>query len=143
MGSDEDNPGQGNENGEERKERTTAEWVTLAVSILIVLALAMLVLFQYVAQGTRPPEIEIKPLQQETRHIGDKYYLPISVTNNGEKAVESVEVELELTVSGEEPETVAFNIPFLAGLGSDEYTVVLSSDPQAGELAYTISFREP
>jgi len=127
----------------EQKGRTTAEWVTLGVSALIVLALAGLVVFQTITQGTRPPEIEVKPLTEEVKQIGENYYLPIEVSNRGELAVEAVEVEVELRVEGKEPETIGFTVPFLAGLETDTQTVVLSDDPREGELSHTVSFHEP
>jgi uncharacterized protein (TIGR02588 family) len=140
-----DGGGRGEQNGDggEDRGRTVAEWVTLGVSVAIVLALAGLVLFQWLSQGTRPPEISVEPNTEQVRQVGDLYYLPIRVTNGGEKAVEVVEVETELRVEGEEPETVGFTVQFLAGRESDEFTVVLSGDPREGELSHTISFHEP
>jgi uncharacterized protein (TIGR02588 family) len=137
--------GKGEQNGDsgEYRGRTVAEWVTLGVSAAIVLALAGLVLFQWLAQGTEPPEIRVEPNMEQVRQVGDLYYLPIRVTNSGEKAVEVVEVETELSVEGEAPETVGFTVQFLAGRESDEFTVVLSNDPRNGELSHTVSFHEP
>jgi uncharacterized protein (TIGR02588 family) len=132
-----------NEGGKEQKGRTTAEWVTLGISTLIVLALAGLVVFQAITQGTRPPQIEIEPLTEEVKQVGESYYLPISVTNSGDKAVEAVEVEVELRVEGDEPETIGFTVQFLAGLETDTHTVILSGDPRSGELTFTTSFHEP
>jgi uncharacterized protein (TIGR02588 family) len=140
-----DGGGKGEQNGDggEDRGRTVAEWVTLGVSVAIVLALAGLVLFQWLAQGTEPPEISVEPNMEQVRQVEDLYYLPIRVTNSGEKAVEVVEVETELSVEGEAPETVGFTVQFLAGRESDEFIVVLSNDPRNGELSHTVSFHEP
>jgi uncharacterized protein (TIGR02588 family) len=143
VGSKESEEKRGDKTGEQKKERTTAEWVTLGVSTLIVLALAGLVVFQTLTQGTKAPEIEVKPLIEEVRQVGENYYLPIEVSNRGDLAVEAVEVELELRAEGQEPETIGFTVPFLAGLETDTQTVVLAGDPREGELSYTVSFHEP
>jgi uncharacterized protein (TIGR02588 family) len=129
--------------GDEDRGRTVAEWVTLGVSIVILLVLVGLVMLQWLTQGTTPPEIRVEPGLERVRQVGDLYYLPIRVTNRGEDAVEVVEVETELLVEGEEPETVGFTVQFLAGRESDEFTVVLSNDPRQGELSHTVSFHEP
>jgi uncharacterized protein (TIGR02588 family) len=132
-----------NGDGGEDRGRTLAEWVTLGVSVAIVLALAGLVVLQWLAQRTGHPEISVEPNMEQVRQVGDLYYLPIRVTNSGEKAVEVVEVETELRAEGEEPETVGFTVQFLAGRESDEFIVVLSNDPRNGELSHTVSFHEP
>ena len=137
-GSKRENQG---ENGP--KERTTAELITLGVSILIVLALAGLVVFQAITQGTMPPQIEIEPITAEVKQVGESYYLPISVSNRGDKSVEAVEVEVELRVEGQEPETVGFTVPFLAGMETDTNVVIFSEDPRSGEINFTSSFHEP
>jgi uncharacterized protein (TIGR02588 family) len=109
----------------------------------VVLGLAGLVVFQYFTQGSREPEIRVETLTEEVRQVEDKYYLPVTVTNGGDSAVEAVEVEIEHTVEGEEPEEVAFTVPFLAGQETEVYVVVLSQDPSTGDLTHRISYYEP
>ena len=56
--------------GGEKKGRTTAEWVSLFVSVAIVLALVGGLIYQIFARGSRPPIIEVKPLMEEVRQEG-------------------------------------------------------------------------
>jgi uncharacterized protein (TIGR02588 family) len=117
--------------------------VTLAVSLLVVLAVAGLVVFQHFAQGTEPAVIEVAPRLEGVREEGELFYLPVDVENGGDMPVEDVAVELTLNMEGEEPETAQFVVPFLAGDESDEYTVSFPMDPRQGEISHTITFHEP
>ena len=123
--------------------RSAAEWTTLIISSLIVMALAGLVIFQAVSGGTEPPNIEVEPQLTEVRSEGDSYYLPLSITNSGDLTGEEVEVEATLT-SGEEEETSAVTIAFLAGGETESATAVFSSDPREGELEVrVVGYNEP
>ncbi|HKP53660.1 MAG TPA: hypothetical protein VJ183_13535 [Chloroflexia bacterium] len=125
------------------KERTAAEWVTFGVSVLILLALVSLVIFQALTRGNRPSTIKIEPMLQAVRQSEGAYYLPISITNEGDEAVGDVEVQMSLESEGSEPETIAFTVQFLAGGESQEETVVFSKDPSQGELSHVVGFHVP
>ena len=136
----------GNEPEEGKKgqdKRTGAEWVTLGASVLIVLALAGLVLYQQFTQGTKPPTIQIEPKLNEMRQEGDAYYLPVEVTNTGEKTAESIEVQFSLDPGEGEPEAAAFSVQFLAGGESENQTIVFQSDPSKGKLTHVVAFSVP
>jgi uncharacterized protein (TIGR02588 family) len=141
--SQEDNPQQQQEKGEQSKERTAAEWITLGVSVLIVLALAGLVIYQELARGTEPPVIEVMPRLGETRHEGDAYYVPIDVTNKGETTAEDIEVQLSLEAGEGQPEVAAFTLKFLAGAETESQTVVFQNDPSKGKLTHVVAFSVP
>ena len=128
---------------EQNKKRTGAEWITLTVSVLIVLGLAGLVIYQEAARGTEPPVIEVQPKLGEIRREGDAYYVPIDIANKGEVTAEDIEVQVSLEIEGEEPETIAFAVKFLAGGETGEQTVVFQKDPAEGELTYLVAFTTP
>jgi uncharacterized protein (TIGR02588 family) len=129
--------------GKQGKERTAAEWVTFSVSVLILLALVGLVIFQALTRGNRPSTIKVEPMLQEVRQSEGAFYLPITITNDGDEAVGDVEVQMSLASEGSEPETVAFTVQFLAGGESQEETVVFSKDPSKGELSQVVGFHVP
>ena len=134
--------GQG-DNKEQNKKRRGAEWVALAVSVLIVLGLAGLVIYQEVVRGTEPPVIEVQPKLEEVRQEGGAYYVPINIANKGEVTAEDIEVQMSLEIEGEEPEMIAFAVKFLAGGETEEQTVVFQNDPAEGKLTHLVAFTTP
>ncbi len=128
---------------EQDKKRTGAEWITLAISVLIVLGLAGLVVYQEVVRGTEPPVIEVQPKMEEIRQEGDAYYMPIDIANNGELTAEDVEVQMSLEIEGEEPETIAFAVKFLSGGETEQQTIVFQNNPAEGKLTHLIAFSTP
>lgn len=129
--------------GKEKEERTAAEWVTFGVSLSLLLALVGLVIFLALTKGNKLSTIKIEPVLTEVRQEGDAYYLPVNITNDGDNAVGDVEVQLSLTLEGEEPETIAFTVPFLAGGETQEETVIFTKDPAQGELSEVVGFMVP
>jgi uncharacterized protein (TIGR02588 family) len=129
--------------GQRARGRTTAEWITLGISVLIIASLVGLLSFIYFTSGTRSPVIKLEAKLEEVRREGEEYYLPITVTNEGERTAQDVEVELSLDTGEGDPETVGFTVQFLAGGESDYETAVFSSDPSQGELSHVISFSTP
>ncbi|MDQ5823874.1 MAG: hypothetical protein M3441_06620 [Chloroflexota bacterium] len=127
----------------ERQERTTAEWVSLLVSVAIVLALVGGLVYQVFARGNRPPIIEVKPLMEEVRQEGDSYYLSLDITNNGDRTAENVEVMLSLDTGEGDPETMQFQVQFLDGGETENQTVIFRNNPAEGELTHTASFHVP
>lgn len=129
--------------GEEKQERTTAEWVSLFISVAIVLALVGGLVYQIFAGGNRPPTIEVKPLMEEIRQEGDSYYLSLDITNSGDRTAENVEVMLSLDSGEGDPETMQFQVQFLDGGETENQTVIFKNNPAEGELTHTASFHVP
>lgn len=123
-----------------RSVRSTAEWVTLSASVLIVLTLAALVLYQQFTQGTAPPVIEVQPRLQELRQEGGAFYLPVEITNKGEVTAEDIEVQLTLQTKDKEPETIQFQVKLLAGGESDTQTAIFQNDPSKGDITHAVAF---
>ncbi len=128
---------------EGRDERTTAEWVSLVVSVAIVLALVGGLVYQIFVRGNRPPTIEVKPLMEEVRQEGGSYYLPLDITNNGDRTAEDIEVMLSLDTGHGDPETMQFQVQFLDGGETENQTVIFQNNPAEGELTHTASFHVP
>ena len=125
------------------QERTRAEWVTLAISVAIVLALAGLLTFNYISRGTEPPALVAEPKLEEVRQAEAGYYLPIDITNNGDLLAQNVQVALTFTPEEGEPEEVQFEVQFLNGRETASRTVVLRADPSGTELSSNFSFDTP
>lgn len=124
--------------------RSTAEWVTLGVSLAAVLAVVGLVVFLYIRGETRPPTIAVEPSMENIRQGTGGYYLPVDVTNGGDQTVEDVRIEAELVTGSGHPQTLEFSIQYLAGGEHAQGTFVFQDDPRQGELTIgAISYRDP
>lgn len=118
--------------------RSVAERVTLAVGIVVILALIGLVTYVSFTGGDDLPIIAATPVLAEMRQEGVLYYVPVTVTNDGQRTAEDVIVRAELA-SGE---TAEFTLDFLAGDETREGTVVFATEPTAESLSVRVaSFR--
>jgi uncharacterized protein (TIGR02588 family) len=127
------------EAGEGQRRRSAAEWTTLAVSIFLILGLLALVTYVSMTGGNDLPIVEARPLDQEMRHEGESYYLPVAVTNRGGRTAEEVVVEAELAGRDGSSEASEFTLDFLAGGETREGTAVFATDPSAGELTIDVA----
>ena len=122
-----------------QRARSGAEWTTLGISISIILTLLALVTYVSIGGGDAPPIVEARPLDQEIRHEGESYYLPVSVTNRGGRTAEEVVIQAELAGSDGSSEASEFTLDFLAGGETREGTAVFATDPLAGELSIDVA----
>jgi uncharacterized protein (TIGR02588 family) len=125
--------------GTGQRGRSGAEWTTLAISIILILGLLALVTYVSISGGNEPPIVEARPLDQEIRHEGESYYLPVAVTNRGGRTAEEVVIQAELTGSDGSSEASDFMLDFLAGGETREGTAVFATDPLAGELTIDVA----
>ena len=123
--------------------RSTAEWVTLGISVAIVLGVVLLVIYTSLKGEDEPATIEVQPQLEQVRQVQDAYYLPVTITNRGDRTAEDIQVHLSLTGGTGEPPSTQFTIRFLAAGERAEAVVVFREDPSQGTLTTTISFIEP
>lgn len=124
--------------GAENTTRAAAEWVTLSVSIAILALLFGAIGFYYLRGDSQQSFIVVTPLTDEIRHEGDRFVLPVKITNTGERTASTVTVSVALMLGGEEQERVEFSIAFLAG------GAIFTTDPTRAEITVgAVSFLEP
>jgi uncharacterized protein (TIGR02588 family) len=123
--------------------RSVAEWVSLGISLGILLILLGLVFYTYLRNGDQPPIIDIQPQIIELRNESGGYYLPIDVTNTGSQTAQEITVQITLSVENASIESMSFSLPFLGGGESARGVVVFQQDPTTGELSTGASFLEP
>ncbi|HET6512727.1 MAG TPA: hypothetical protein VFH43_11085 [Candidatus Kapabacteria bacterium] len=123
---------------EKPSKRSTAERVSLAVSAFVVLALVALIVFNRYNKGDKPASISAVAEIEQLREVRSQFYLPVEVTNNGNRTAEAVKIAG--TVGGE---TRDFEISFLDGEEKARGTLVFTQDPRAQLKLEVISFREP
>lgn len=123
-----------------RPDRTTAEWVALGVSSVILLAV-----FALVAVQLRNPDAPPDPVArvEQVRPVGDRFQVNVSVRNDGDQTAANIQVNAELQtpdgpVSGDQ------TIAFLPGGGVEDLTFVFDDDPTASDFTVAVTgFADP
>ncbi|MDP1793898.1 MAG: hypothetical protein Q8K63_07140 [Acidimicrobiales bacterium] len=119
----------------ERRERTSAEWVTFAVAALVLLTMIGLIAREAVKSDAPPrPVATIGP----TKQVGERYEVSVSVKNRGDLAAEQVQVLASLEVDGETTEGDQV-VDFLAGGDEEELVFYFDDDPDDGELTVDVT----
>lgn len=118
------------------------EWITFGISLVIVLGFVGLQLYLHWQGEEGPPRIFVEADLSGLDQVGSDYYLPVEVTNEGGSTAEDVNVQLTLQGGEGNSETASFVIQFLAPEETVEQIVVFKSDPQQGELSYSVSFKD-
>lgn len=120
-----------------RGSRDIAEIVTLVLSIGIVAALVVGVVFVQLAGGERPPEITASGSLDGVRAAGDDFYLPVEVRNMGDQAADGIRIVVVQDVGGKAVEHELL-IDHLAGGGVTRATAVLRADPRRSTVVVTV-----
>jgi uncharacterized protein (TIGR02588 family) len=99
--------------GQRSGPRRLAEWVSLGISMALILGLAGSLLYE--ALQPHPPYVpaEVKPLIAEIREESDRYILPIQVANHGERTLRDLTVEVEYLSPDGKTETRDITIDYL------------------------------
>lgn len=119
--------------------RTTAEWVSLALSTLLLACVAGTVIFLWLNPSNKPARFRVErgAIRQEESH----YYLPVKVKNEGDATGAQVTVEGKLKGAGGE-ETASTTFDFIPARSSAEGILVFNADPTQAEVSVT-SFQQP
>lgn len=118
------------------RERSTAEWATLAASCVVLLLVVGVIVAQMFA-ATAPPDpvAEIRP---PYRVEAGSFHVSVEVSNRGDKTAANVQVAATLELDGETM-TAEQTVDFLAGDATQELVFVFSDDPAAGTLTVNVS----
>lgn len=128
---------------EQAEGRTTAEWVTLAVSLLIALTVVGLLVYDFVAVGNDPPLIHVEPDYSALRQEEGHYYLPITVTNQGGQTAEDVTIHFVLQPPDSPSESTDVTIRFMAPGERAAAALIFRTNPATGTLYHTSNYLEP
>ncbi|WP_437668935.1 hypothetical protein [Sorangium sp. So ce131] len=122
-------PGRGRQ--ERRFQRLLAEWVSLAVSTALILALAVFLVYAGLtnSEGSVVPEVQALPDRAEQQ--GGMWVLPVRVKNEGRQTLGDLGVELRYTPPGAgEPERVEATIDYLGKRSEKELYFYVPGDPR-------------
>lgn len=118
------------------RERTAAEWVTFAVSVLVLLVLVGLMAVES-GEPDRPALPRVVSVGPAERH-GDQWVVPVTVRNEGGATAERVQVAAVLSVGAERTEADQ-EVEFLARDEAAEVAFVFSQDPATGSLEVEVT----
>lgn len=118
--------------------RSPAEWITFTIASLILLAIAGLVVYEWLAKEKQPPLLTVTP-SAAIREAQGNFYLPFAVTNTGGSTAESVQVIAELRVNGEVEESGEQQIDFLSSGETEAGAFIFTRNPRDGELVLRVA----
>ena len=119
--------------------QSSAEWISLAVSLIILLGFVAAILWLWVHQPAGPPQFKVE--RGVVRNETGLFHLPVTVTNIGGLAVGQVRVEGKLSNEGREEITVT-TIDFLPVRAQEEVVLVIRSEP-SGAVVQVVSYSQP
>jgi uncharacterized protein (TIGR02588 family) len=118
---------------------STAEWISLAVSLTILLAFVGAIIWLWTNQPTGPAQFNVQ--RGVVRTETGLFHLPVTVTNTGGLAVGQVRVEGKLNNQGQE-EITATTIDFLPVRAHEEVVLVFRNEPSAA-VVQVVSYHQP
>ena len=134
MANDSDREQTGEAASPGRRGWSVPERVTLALSLIVVVAVAGgALLAEFRRSGPAGPVLEVE-VTGEPAPRGSQFQIPITVTNAGNGGAEQVTINVALTLPNASPEPVSLVIALLPAGGSEEAVVVFASDPAAGTI---------
>jgi uncharacterized protein (TIGR02588 family) len=119
--------------------KSIAEWISLAVSLAILLGFVGVILWLWIREPTGPPQFKIQ--RGVVRNEAGLFHLPVTVTNIGGLACGQVRVEGKLNNEGREESTVT-TIDFLPVRAQEEVVLIFRGEPSAAVVQVT-SYRRP
>jgi uncharacterized protein (TIGR02588 family) len=119
----------------DEERRGPAEWVTLAVSLLVVAVVVGLIVRE-IPGSKRPPAPVAVAGRVEER--GDRFVVPVEVENRGQRTAENVQVQATVTIDGEDV-TADQTVDFLAGGETESMEFVFTDDPADGDLTVEVT----
>lgn len=124
--------------GEQKPERSPAEWITFIVASLILAMIVGLVGYTWYHEDSQPPVIAVSN-KDKIRQSNGQYYVLFEVVNNGGETAESVQITAELKVDGKVVETGEQQIDFLSSGEQEEGAFVFTKNPRQGELTIRVA----
>ena len=117
------------------RRKSTAEWVTLSLSLLVVGALIVVAL----VEESHRQEGDAGGLQvtfdtERVARRGDSFYVPYRVLNTGSEAISSAEIWVEVFDGERVVQSAEINVQFLPLQGRQNGIFVTTHDPESHAL---------
>jgi uncharacterized protein (TIGR02588 family) len=116
---------------DEQRGLKVAEWVTLGVSLAIILGVAGYLLYQ--ALQNEPPFIapEIRPVLERVERRNGQYILPVEVRNPGRRTLRDLKIEISWQSAEGSKEHIDFTIDYLGESSTQTVFFYLNEDPKS------------
>lgn len=123
----------------EHAPRSTAEWVSLLLSLVIIAGVVGAVLMLWISPAATPARFAVET--GTVRVEGDQYYLPVTLKNEGDLTAAQVTL-VGVVPGGEQDEQISVTFDFVAGHSSSRAVLIFRSDPSSARLR-VVSYEEP
>jgi uncharacterized protein (TIGR02588 family) len=125
-----------------RLKKNKLEWIVFAVSLVVVLGTAGLLVYDLVAGKNSPPELVVE--LGSPRRQAQGWAVPVTVRNAGGETAEGARVEVTLAVPGQAPERGEIDMAFVPAESLREGFVTFAGDPARGRLTgRVVGFETP
>ncbi len=111
--------------------KNALEWAVFGVSLVLLIGLIAYIVRDAVADQGDPAQISVELGQPAAE--GQRFRVPIQVTNAGDEAAEQVGIEVMLG-----DETSQLTIDLLPSHSQEHGNVFFSNDPRSGELRHRV-----
>ncbi len=129
---------------QQRPPRSLPEKITFAAASTILAIVAGLVGAVWINPQTQTPPDVVLRQSAATRTVGDRFYVPFEVKNQGGETAESVQVLAELEVQGKVVESGEQQVDFLSGGETESGAFVFTQNPQQGQVVLRVgSYKSP
>ncbi len=125
-----------------KPEKNWLEWSVFALSLVLILVTAGLLVQQWLSLGEKPPDPQVQ-LGLPEAHQG-YFAVPVTVANRGDETAESVHIEVLLQLPGGESERGEFDLPYLPRHATRKAWVTFRHDPSKGKLeSHVLGYQKP
>lgn len=121
-----------------KKPRSLAEWITLTLSSLLLLAIVGLVLYDWQLTKNLPPAFRIEIVEPPRLSEGH-YYVPFTLRNTGGRIARTVQVIADLHLADGTEESGEQQFDFLSGNERKKGGFVFEHNPQEGDLVIRVA----
>lgn len=110
--------------------RKIAEWVTLGVSLLLVLGVAAYLCYRALRETPRIVPLEVRVLAERSQKLADRHVVPVEVKNHGHRTLKNVKVKVVQRQPGVAGEATQLSIDFLGEGGVQMVYVYVQAHPR-------------
>lgn len=122
--------------------KNALEWTVFGVSLVIFVAIVGFLVVDAISGGAGAPQVEIHA--GEPKPQGDRWAIPLTITNRGDKTAEGVQFEVALLKDGADVEVAEVSVAFLPRKSDRKASVLFRADPRDLQIVpRAISFEQP
>ena len=110
--------------------RRVAEWVSLGVSLVLICGIAGLLVWEGVRRDSPLLPCDAVPQLDRAAKAGDRFVLPILVTNRGRQTMRDLKVQLEFRGEGGKNEEREFVLDYLGERSEQTIYAYFDQDPR-------------